>query len=44
MVRPRAPPPDATADPTTQPMLPLEHGGMHDAPHGEPATAEGHMP
>jgi hypothetical protein len=43
MVRPRRPPPDEAADPAIQPMLPLEHGGMHDGPHGE-AAAEGHKP
>jgi hypothetical protein len=43
MVRPRRPPPDQAVDPAIQPMLPLEHGGTHDAPHGE-AAAEGHKP
>ena len=41
MVRPRRPPPDESA---TQPMLPLEQGGMHDAPHNEAAATEGHKP
>lgn len=38
----RGPPPDEAVDPAAQPMLPLEHGDMRDAAHGEAAAAEGH--
>jgi hypothetical protein len=40
----RGPPSEEAVDPAAQPMLPLEHGAMHDAPHGEAAVTEGHKP
>lgn len=43
MVRPRRRPAHGEVDPAMQPMLPLEHGGMHDAPH-DVFVAEGHKP
>lgn len=38
----RDPAAEEAADLAAQPMLPLEHGAKHDAPHGEVAATEGH--